>query len=72
MLPVWIPNLRHLQIETHCSERRFGWRQAEFSGGISDCSSAVQALKGLTEYPSASCGGYSVWCVKISPLPQRI
>ena len=28
---VWTPNLRHLKIETHCSERRFGWQQHVFS-----------------------------------------
>ncbi|MGA6980102.1 MAG: hypothetical protein WBZ11_00970 [Candidatus Sulfotelmatobacter sp.] len=29
---VWTPNLRHMKIETHCSERRFGWQVPEFSG----------------------------------------
>jgi hypothetical protein len=26
------PELETLKIETHCSERRFGWRVPEFSG----------------------------------------
>jgi quercetin dioxygenase-like cupin family protein len=29
---VWTPNLRHMKIETPCSERRFGWQVPEFSG----------------------------------------
>jgi hypothetical protein len=30
-------------METHCSERRLGWQVPEFSGGISDCSSAADS-----------------------------
>ena len=31
--PYWCgPQIETLKIETHCSERRFGWQVPEFSG----------------------------------------